>query len=274
MRKDIGILALNIILLKIHMKNLIVLTFIFSTAITISSAQKTEEANKKDISDILPGKGDWGIGVSATPIFKYVGNLFNYDENTNVPGLAFTAQYPGSIYFKYVLNDKIRLRTIFTVGYTNNVDKITNNVDENNPHLYSSAALNIGCIVGLERMKSIKGRLLSFYGFQAGFQKDPFVNGNIQGKIEFDDKNDNNNDYIEEGGNTFVYKAGVFTGLEFYILPRIALTGEIGIDFGYHNQEKRTRKLGTDEPVIVNSGEYGLNIKPITSGDLSIFIYF
>ena len=59
--------------------------------------------------EYLPTAGNFALGVDATPIFNYIGNLFN-GTNT-APGNSNTLDLSSSaIYGKYYLSDRLAVR--------------------------------------------------------------------------------------------------------------------------------------------------------------------
>ncbi len=222
----------------------------------------------------MPQAGDWGVGIDATPFFQYFGNLLSQNGNPYVPGFAFTAQYPGSLYVKYKPSSKTTLRMIINLGVSYDVDRTPNNSNPAEYNEYKTTALALGAIFGFEKNLSIVGRVNAFYGFQGGVQKIPFTSGTVTGKIEFTNKVNATQNYIEEGGNQLQFVAGGFGGLEFFFLPRVALAGEVGIDLNAYYQDKRESTTGSAAAEIVDYGGFGVNLKPVASGNLSIFIYF
>ena len=94
------------------MKKLLLLTLFISTILSVSSQDSTSHQiyNKKEVG-ILPVKGDWVIGIDATPFINYIGNLaLISNEANNAPEFNFTAQRPGQLFGKYYLKDNKALR--------------------------------------------------------------------------------------------------------------------------------------------------------------------
>jgi hypothetical protein len=238
------------------------------------NTKPTETKEGKEVT-LMPQAHDWGVGIDASPFFQYVGNIFAQNGNQYVPGFAFTAQYPGSIYIKYKPSLKTTLRFILDIGVSYDEDKIPNDNNPDKPHQYITSALAVGGIFGFERNLSIVGRVNAFYGAQAGFKKIPYSTGTVTGKIEYNNEGDDDLDFTEEGGNSAQFVAGGFGGLEFYFLPRVALAGEVGVNLSAYLRNERFRKTGPQHTKeIVDNGGLGINLRPVASGNLSIFIYF
>jgi hypothetical protein len=256
--------------------SLLLLTLIIPVQLIFSQEESVfDRKTKRDPSAFIPEKGDWAIGISATPFFMYAGNLFSQSGNAYAPGFQFTAQYPGSIYLKYKKSAYTTLRTILTIGSSFSQDKILNNDPDNDtPHTYNTSALSLGFIFGIEKNKSVIGRLSAFYGWQAGILKSPYSNGSLTGKIKYTNQNDAEQSFEEYGGNTFSFSAGGFGGLEFYILPRVAFSGEVGLGLKAYKEYERYSKQGSDDAQVIDNGGLGVNLTPIASGEIAIFIYF
>ena len=237
-------------------------------------AQETEvkTKDKKDLSN-LPQAGDWAIGIDASPFFRYAGNFFSQNGNSYVPAFTFTAQYPSSIFLKFKTSSTTTIRAILIIGASQAVNKIYTN-DSTKPNTDAYSALNIGGIIGIEKNKSVVGRISAYYGAQIGIQKIPFENGSMYGKRVYTDQSNENLNYKEFGGNTAKFSATGFGGLEWYIVPRVALSGELGLQFYAYYQNERKRKYGSMSPTTIDSGGWGINLAPTASGNLSLFIYF
>jgi hypothetical protein len=77
-------------------------------------AQTTEvEKTVSTQNDYLPKAGNFAIGVDATPIFDYLGNIFN-----NTVGNTLNLSRP-AIYGKYYLDDKTAIRGVLALASTN-----------------------------------------------------------------------------------------------------------------------------------------------------------
>ena len=63
----------------------VILSMALATAVISANAQ---DMNSKRGTPILPEAKDWMIGVDASPVLEYFGNLFNHDDN-NAPSFNF-----------------------------------------------------------------------------------------------------------------------------------------------------------------------------------------
>jgi len=68
--------------------------------------------------------------------------------------------------------------------------------------------------------------------------------------------------------------AGGFVGVEFYIAPRIALSGEFAYSLSFYTQGKRTGKPATGSETTVSYGGGGFEFMPTSSGSLVVLFYF
>lgn len=254
--------------------NKILLFVLFIGLTAFSNAQDNKKSNKTEDDYITPRTGDWGIGIDAGPFFKYVGNFFSSSGNNNQPGFMFTAQYPGSVFVKYKINKKTMLRNVLIVGISSSYNEINNPGSPNQPNVQRTSAYSIGYIGGLEYSKSIKGRILAYYGPQAGIYVEPFTNGSITGNIKYTNPSDPSLSYSDKGGSTINFELAGFAGIEYFLLPRISLSGEIGLGLNLYSKSDRIYTLADNPSQISEKGAKGFSLAPNASGNLNIFIYF
>lgn len=264
------------------MKKLLLLT-LFTFYIVSLIAQETTSSqiyNKKGTA-ILPVKGDWVLGVDAAPFLDYIGNLVLIsNEDNKAPEFAFTAQRPGQLFGKYYLKDRKALRVGLKLGITSRTDKDGNPFDSDEIDKLTENSLNIGIAAGIENHRLITGRLRGFYGYEIGINKTPFVgldfNGTnmVTGKVAFEDGIDNSNDYVESGGNTIDVFAKGIVGIEYFIAPKISLSGEFGIGLGYKNTSERKYEPDTGSDVVFDAGSSEISVSNTASGALVLLFHF
>lgn len=253
------------------MKRIILFAVIIVTGFSFCFGQEeTEEVlkSKKGIP-ILPPTGSWAIGIDASPIFRYVGNIFSTNVNSYVPSFGFTAQTPGAIYVKHKITPTKTYRFVLLIGVSNE----TVNEDDNIKRIYS--AIQLGLTAGVEKSKELFGRMVGVYGLQAGVMKTPYnIGGGHYGKLNYKNSLPGATQYIETGGNTFGVVLGGFVGIEYFIAPRVALAGEFGLDLvGYLNQ-KREYQPSPGTNITQDYGGSGVQLSPTQSGNLQLLFYF
>ena len=244
----------------------------------------------------FPEKGDWSIGVNASPFFKYISGLIGdnnytyystyYDDDftfsmpDEAPSFAFTAQNPGTIYLKYFNTDNSAYRFKILFGYSSNKDKLGNGTDENDKSYLKQTALNIGLYIGQQFYMPVKSRIRGYCGYEVGVFSRPYtgpsqVDANliVTGKVELSSDNDFLDDFTEKGGNTFGASGAALLGVEWFFAPKVSLGGELGLGAQFSSTSKR--KYSDDfNDIIVDSGENNVSIAPFISGDLVLHIYF
>ncbi|NOQ27113.1 MAG: hypothetical protein GQ564_17270 [Bacteroidales bacterium] len=238
--------------------------------------------NKKGIA-MLPEKGDWVIGIDATPFIDYIGNIaLISDQPNDAPEFAFTAQRPGQLFGKYYLKDNKALRLGLRLGVTLKTDKDGNPSDSDEIDILKENSLNIGITVGVEKHRSIRGRLRGFYGYELGINKTPYSGSDyygiqfVTGKVEFEEASVTlvSNNYVESGGNTIGIFARGIVGIEYFIAPNISLSGEFGLGIGYESTSERKFNPDTGPPVVFDSGSTEFSVANTASGALVLFFHF
>lgn len=244
-------------------------------AATLSLAAQEEDVlrTKKGVP-IKPEAGDFAFGIDATPFFRFAGNLFA-GNNPYSPSFGFTAQAPGAIFAKYKASATTTYRGVLLIGYSTETDRSANFTDPTQTDKITASALTIGLSGGIEKHRDIFGRLSGYYGAQAGIRKDPYYNPSYgYGRISYKDGNDSNLDFKRTGGNTYSIIIGALAGVEFYIAPRIALSGEFGYAMTAYFTGDRVDKPATGSETTLNYGGRGFDFEPISSGNLILLFYF
>ena len=278
------------------MKKVIFYSLLVLLCSTVANAQS--DSTKFNLTSkrgfyYFPEKGDWALSINATPFLDYFGSFFgdktynystpsgysSYEMANTSPSFAFTAQNPGSIYFKYYNKDNRSFRVKLLFGYSTSKDNDGSGEEDPKDVYFSSDALAIGLSVGQEFYRPIKSRIRGYYGYEVGFSSLPFrgrlydksryVTGNVEYKNEADPKTN----FTEEGGNTISFNGSGLLGVEWFFAPKISLGGEFGLGFNY--QKQLERKFNNDNnKLIVDSGGNRFDFKPHASGDLILHIYF
>jgi hypothetical protein len=228
----------------------------FSLAILMSGILNAQEetnhllVSKKGFK-ILPEKGDIALGIDASPILNFAGNMFNGNIG-NSTAFDFTNS-DNAIYGKYFLDDKTAVRVNFRIGMGTITDVQFTPEDNADPNYVGNVedkmSLNtnntlIG--IGYEKRRG-NGRLQGFYGgeFLLGMstQKTTYEYGNehtgvftTPGTTDFGDalatpiipSNIAGNARLTEAksGANMRIGLGAFVGVEYFLAPKISIGGQ------------------------------------------------
>lgn len=233
-----------------------------------------------------PQAGDIGLSIDLlAPIMTYVGNMFNDNTNNVFPAAFSGPNYNGnvSVAARYFLRDDMAIRASLSVNNNSNttkayvtddaaraanplsIDLVTDSRTITNKDAYLA--------VGLELRRGYK-RLQGFYGVQliGGYQSQmtSYAYGNAitslnQAPSQFFAAVPLNN----VGGNSRLLKTntaqgrdllvgiGGFIGIEYFILPKLAVGGEINLSamaiFGGQEYEKSERYNPSSNKVEENT---------------------
>jgi hypothetical protein len=224
------------------MKKISLILVLISTC-SFAFSQQDSILKSKSGKIILPQKGDIAIGISADPILNFLGNLCN-SSGSNRFNLGLLDG--NSIYGKYFLNSKSAIRLKLSVQqshrhYENN-DVIDNadyskKVTDKEDNSISSNTIS----VGYERRKGDSRLQLSYGaelsgGFDSYDQKYSYGNPITANNIYSYSGNYYNGSRVLENKQNqgIAIGARAFSGLEYFIFPKISIGGEIGL--GYVNQ--------------------------------------
>lgn len=264
-------------------------------AVSGFSQQDSVLKNKKG-KPVLPQKGDFALGISANPIFNFVGNMFS-SSGSNQLYLNFLS---GQVYGKYFTSPQSALRLkigIFnsTSHYENNVDddynanhKVTDEMD----YSYNS----ISFAAGIEKRKG-SGRLQVSYGgellmnlYNVSYKYsygNAFSTTNTSPTTTYDFYNSyiyRTSSRILENKRSDGLTAGLraFTGVEYFVFPKISVGGEIGLSYRHSFGGKKTTNteywdfvngiLKTDN--LENTYRYSSIYTDILNGQIFILFHF
>jgi len=243
------------------MKKILIISLAFLSASTSFSQSNDQIQNKKGV-DILPVKGEFAVGMDASPFLNYIGDIFGSNSsNTALNGNKFMTNYFGSntIYGKYMIsnNNAIRLNMRITDTHSNNkynvYDDLVNSPDSTvlDSRKGYNNAFNIGA--GYEFRRG-KNRLRGIYGADVFYMTsknsttyeygNAFSTGNQTPTSMYD-----SNGSFQGGSGTSIAERrtenksgrthGVglrgFVGIEYYIAPKICIGSEFGYGFSYSN---------------------------------------
>ncbi len=273
-------------------------------------SQGENELKNKNGVEILPVKGEFSIGLDASPFLRYVGDIFgNTSSNNALSGNKFLSDYFNSntIYGKYMLENNRAIRANFRLTdqkytYKYNVfDDAQNSPDAfvEDRRIFEYSEFNIG--VGYEFRRG-KTRLQGIYGGELVFMRSQTKTHYEYGN-EFSASNmtptsmyDQNGTF--QGGNgasvaerivsnvqSRVLGIGlrVFVGIEYFITPKICIGTEFGQALSYTaNKDAKviseyfdTASAGVIENKTVTAGSryFGLNTDNF-NGSLYLMFYF
>ncbi len=209
-------------------------TVLFATAlfaVTAASAQTGEITSNRG-ENWLSQDGDWGLTFSAAPLLNYAGNLFN--GNTNNGGVAFNFLQPDMVIRgKKLIDANTAYRGELRIGF--GTDKSTEHVMQNPQPTGATqtayvddvtkvSAMNIHLGAGIEKRVG-STRVVGVYGamFGVGF-------GTGKTTVDYGNPTDANNGGPRttevKNGSTFGINLNAFAGIEWFVAPKISLSGE------------------------------------------------
>lgn len=238
--------------------------------------KKEKELSFKSVHghEVLPQKGDWALGISATGFLNYLGNIANNSTFNNAPnfnsanaptGFAIGQLSGVALSGKYMKSDDLAYRVRFqanagNVDYRNLVLKNTLTPDPLNPQTIEDKQSTFSYTVllgaGFEKRRG-NNRLQGFYGaealvgmagknvsytygnnfsvdFNAPVSTTDFATG-LSGAASSRIKSQNT-------GAMMLFGVRGFAGIEYFFAPKISLGGEIGYTLGMSTNGKETTK--------------------------------
>jgi len=245
----------------------IILLAIASMQAVCAQTDSTKTEAPKVHNSYLPVKGSFGIGADATPLFDFVGNMFNGNLNNS---LDISTPL---IYAKYYLTDFTALRMVVGVqNATNNQLKYSPDDAARLANPLSNADVTDGLknsvnqylvSVGVQKFIGEK-RLRGFYGGQlfGVYDKDKseYTYGNPMTSLNPTP----NIAYLYTGGartlsevtiHDFKIGAGAIAGFEYYLMPQLCVGGEVSLNFIYTQNlqlYKKSEKMVGDKLTLVD----------------------
>lgn len=234
---------------------------------------------KENKKVIFPENGNWSIGIDAAPFLQFAGNIFSNSVNI-APVFGFTSQHPGTIYVKYVKNEKRNYRGGLKIGFSHKFEQVFNSQDNEKFDEIIQSGFCFGISAGTERHFAPKNRLKAYYGHEAGFLMAPYsgmnfvLRENIIGKLTYTNAFDKSYNFTETGGKTRSIFYQGFVGVEYFILPKISVNGEFVLQFSFSHTNERNRDYISQDDIKVNAPYWEVNLEPKASGDLTLNFYF
>lgn len=247
------------------MKKIVAFTLLLFVAVSPLLAQDATTSgevikNKKGFA-ILPEAGEWGLGASAQPFLRYMGNFF-HGNNVNNPATFDYASNPANniaLFGKYVVDANTQYRVRFNITKGTSINKAVVGQDLLNPNPSYPAftedwqKVNGNTVViaaGYEKRRG-KTRLQGVYGGELVFglnsTKTEYQYGN---SIQLDFQNPTRKDFgtnkvgangwvtEDKSGTNFLVGARGFIGVEYFFAPKMSLGGEFGYMLAYRTQGK------------------------------------
>lgn len=232
-------------------KIIIVIALILCCQISIQAQSTVENDTSIQVHSFLPQAGSFAIGVDATPVFNYLGNMFN-----NTVGNTLDLSRP-AIYAKYYFSDKVALRAVVAISSTNNRDDFYVKDDaawfvdplSNKQVVDSRTVANSDHFTSLAIQRFIGNtRLRGFVGAQVlyGAQSSKSINGYANPMSELNPTPTIAPAFIYSAANeralevatVKAYKvgAGAIAGFEYFVLPQLCIGGEISLNAIYSHK--------------------------------------
>jgi len=286
------------------MKKILSLIFILLLVNQAFSQDEDILKSKKGLP-VLPQKGDYAVGISATPFFNFFGNIFNGNTFNQAPVISAsgTTTFTGK-YFK-------SNQTAYRIGFTLNISSLSReNAVPKQQTFFNPAEFTvdeakqfrtlINLQFGVEKRRGV-GRLQGIYGFSGGFGlsgvKDEYKYANEMNtgnsnpiSTQWSGLNPNtqfgtSSRVIENNtGISFSLSASTFVGFEYFILPKISIGGELTYQLRFStepNSKRVTQFYDFDNDIVRQStaeGNFGqgagLELGNLATGALSVFVYF
>ncbi|NVN96203.1 MAG: hypothetical protein HXX18_13090 [Bacteroidetes bacterium] len=259
-------------------KSLILISIVLFTVFSVSAQTLV---SKKGIP-ILPQKGDFAIGVAATPFLDFFGNIAKINSGSAFSSsAAFNALTPNVIYGKYFLTDNMAVRGKIRIG-KNSTTKTQSDVIKSNLTVpttpeyvedkWTHSTTDIVLSAGLEKRRGY-GRLQGFYGAEAtislqGGSKDSYEYGNAitkdftsPARHDFGSNNYGGGAWVTESstGTLFGIGVGAFVGVEYFFAPKMSVGGEFGWGIGIN---QGSNVSGSTEKIV--EGWDGTAVKSVT----------
>lgn len=241
------------------MKKLL-LTFALASAVVVVNAQ--DMTSKRGVP-ILPEAGEWALGIDATPLFEYFGNLFTESQN-DAPSFDFSRQ--NTLWFKYVRDEGFHYRGMLRLGFGGETSTLQSDSDLNTTTAQvfvddecKSSNMNIAIGAGFEKRRG-KGRLQGYYGPELivnfGSSSREYTYGNaitadntaptfnvFTENQNFDDPDFGIRTTKVDDGSTFGLTLRGFVGLEYFFAPKLAIGGEFGWGLGFQSRGDAERSF-------------------------------
>lgn len=274
------------------------LIFCIAVAATAQDDNRPVGTLTKGGQNILPAAGDFAIGIDATPFLEYGGKILS-DAGASAPGFS---GHDVSIFGKYFLSDAsaVRVKLGFNGSnlFRNDVFSYVVPNDEaiaNNPLFPDATTLdvltyknrNVSLNLGYELRRGY-GRLQGFYGAgvilgiaQTG---NSYTYGNPMTEANPAPTTQWGNQAVRtlntKSGLAFAAGVNAFVGVEYFVLPKISLGGELGLEIAGVSQGlgKTTTEQIIDGKLVEKTSRTGsaenFYIQTLPTGNIFVAFHF
>ena len=256
-------------------KNILFVAALFAGSLAFAQGTTTSMKNKKGL-EYLPQAGDWAIQFDAVPLIDFGLNALKLNTNTGATAqhLGYVSGFSNVIVGKMYTTSTEAWRVKVGINYSSNNSETVlatygANGDENYIQTQNDAVTNIILGFGKEWRRG-HNRLQGFYGGEA-----MIVLGSPSTTTSFEyslDLQQAITEGVEAGGaqrslgitksGSFGIGARGFLGVDYFVLPKIAIGAEFGWGIGFSTSNAsisvETDNAGTTETtesqVLKNSG--------------------
>ncbi len=260
-------------------KTVLLASLLLSTSLSFAQ----EPFKNRDGIVITPEKGEIALGFDAVPFLRFMGSLFN--DNNETPIAGFTAYHPLTITGLYVIKENTAIRGKVRMGFgVEKTDTLVPRMGSTNPNETVSdetklSTSNITIGGGLQKWRG-KGRVRGFYGgellFKITTDKTTYSYGN-----PLSSENQVTRLKSSKPGNGFGFNLRGLIGVEYFFAAKASLSAEFG--WGPTLQSKGRGEVETEtwngssaESTVTNSGKSSnfLFDNDNASGSLNLNFYF
>ena len=197
-----------------------------ATIFTLSSVFAQDLVNKKG-QPILPLAGDYSVSIDATSFLNYAGNFIGGNGLNVAPTVGFLNGAVNQVITgKFFVTDQIAYRAGIRLGFSSTKNALVAGTADD---YKIDGQTTIGLTGGIEYRLGTS-RLQAYYGAEAGI----VIGGNSS---NWDYENNLSSTYTfsnasrsvkTTSGTGFGIGARGFGGIEYFVLPKISIGGEIG----------------------------------------------
>jgi len=272
------------------MRKIVLILLVFGSFSFIVNGQFNSEASAESLvskngHNILPEKGDVGLGINAGPFLDFIGNLtkINSGGSFNSPLHMEPPEGGMAICIKYFTGSKTAIRARFRIAYSASTEKLAV-IDDTDPaetlydtRISTNTIFDVG--IGIEQRKGAT-RLQGLYGIEGmlsvtrGLEASP--NYHYKYANEFSSSNPTPTTNLWDGTTAPVGTRPIFTknapiygiggrgfiGAEYFFTPKISIGGELAIAL----QINRTGSSKIKTETYVTSVERDVTKDKSTSG--------
>ena len=208
----------------------------------------SEPLLSKNGNNILPEKGDIGLGIDAIPFLDFIGNLTKINSGTTFSSMLHIQAPEGGmvIFLKYFTGEKTALRVKFRIAYGASTEKfdvqndldITETLDDT--RIGTNTNFDVG--IGLEKRRG-STRLQGLYGLEGLLSVTKGVETSPNYKYIYVNEFSSSNQTPSTGlfgatasrpvyqKNAPIYGIGgrAFIGAEYFFTPKMAIGGELAV---------------------------------------------